>query len=131
MPYLMVRHRVEDFGRWKAAFDMGLDMRHVSGRKPSRVFDVDVEDSSVVVYSQWDSIERARNFIESDELNNDSYSGARFFLVETASSPSDVDLKAVASELHVAGGVEPGAVVALEVAVSSLGGGSGATDAAL
>ena len=68
MPYLMVRHKVEDFGRWKAAFDRGLDMRHVPGRKPSRVFDVDVEDSSVVVYSQWDSIERARSFVESEEL---------------------------------------------------------------
>ena len=68
MPYLMVRHRVEDFGRWKAAFDKGLDMRHVNGRKSSRVFDVDVKNSSVVVFSEWDSIERARSFLESDEL---------------------------------------------------------------
>ncbi len=68
MPYLMVRHRVEDFGRWKAAFDRGLDMRHLADRRPSRLFDVDVDGNNVVVYSEWDSIERARNFVESDEL---------------------------------------------------------------
>jgi heme-degrading monooxygenase HmoA len=64
----MVRHKVEDFGRWKAAFDRSLDQRHVCGHKASRLFDVDVDGSSVVVYSQWDSIERARSFVESEEL---------------------------------------------------------------
>lgn len=68
MPYLLVRHRVSDFARWKDVFDshalaqqrFGLHIKHVLRN---------VEDpNEVVLFFEADDVEKAKGFVYSPEV---------------------------------------------------------------
>ncbi|HVN19261.1 MAG TPA: antibiotic biosynthesis monooxygenase [Dongiaceae bacterium] len=68
MIHMVVRHRVADYGRWKAAFDSHLGMRKAGGETGCRLF-VSVDDPrEVTVVSDWENLDQARRFAASDDL---------------------------------------------------------------
>lgn len=68
MIHVVVRHKVADYSRWKEAFDAHLNQRKAGGELGHRLF-VSVEDPrDITVVMDWDSLERARRFLTSDDL---------------------------------------------------------------
>jgi heme-degrading monooxygenase HmoA len=69
MPYLLVRHKVEDYERWKPVFDHDHGAtRARSGSKVGRILRNADDPHELVILLQWDSVENARRFANADDL---------------------------------------------------------------
>jgi heme-degrading monooxygenase HmoA len=68
MPYLLVRHKVEDYERWKPIFDEQAAFRERSGSKGGRLWRNADDPNETVVLFEWDSLENAQRFSNSDDL---------------------------------------------------------------
>src|SRR5918997_2434221 len=67
MPCLLIRHTVQDYSTWKAVFDEQADVRRANGSQGGRLFR-SAEPGEVLVLLEWDDLERARLFVDSDDL---------------------------------------------------------------
>ena len=68
MPSLLMRHRVADYPAWKAAFDEHEITRHANGSQGGRLFRDVADPNEILVLLEWDDLERARLFVDSDDL---------------------------------------------------------------
>lgn len=68
MPYLLVRHRVADFARWKPGFDGHGAVRRASGSKGGLLLRNHDDPNEVVILLEFEDLERARAFAGSDDL---------------------------------------------------------------
>ena len=68
MPYLLVRHKVEDSERWKPGFEEHGANRKESGSKGVRLFRNADDPNETVIITEWDDLEKARQFAQSDDL---------------------------------------------------------------
>ena len=66
MPYLLVRHKVEDYERWKPVFDHGATRKR-SGSKGGWILRSADDPNELVILLEWDSSENARHFVNADE----------------------------------------------------------------
>jgi quinol monooxygenase YgiN len=71
VPYLLERHRVRDYDRWRAIFDGDSEGREEAGCLGARVFRNAEDPEEVVVLFEWESLERARRRIESAKLRRE------------------------------------------------------------
>jgi hypothetical protein len=69
MPYLLERHQVRDYARWREVFD--AEGRKDAGCRAARIFRNADDLQEVVVLFEWDSLERARRRIESATLKRE------------------------------------------------------------
>ena len=68
MPHLLVRHRVEDYARWRPIFDDHASFREQYGSKGGQVFRNADDTAEVVMLFEVGDLDRAREFVGSDEL---------------------------------------------------------------
>jgi quinol monooxygenase YgiN len=70
MPYVLGVFQVRDFTEWKSAHDIenGAAMRKAAGMKSYQIFHSEDDPNKVVHLSQWDNMDDARKFLQSDEL---------------------------------------------------------------
>ncbi|MFB6096363.1 MAG: hypothetical protein ABEJ74_03130 [Haloferacaceae archaeon] len=68
MPYLIVRHTVEDFDEWKAVFDDHAAVREEYGSRGGFVGRVAGEPDEVVTVLEIEDLDRGREFADSDSL---------------------------------------------------------------
>ena len=68
MPYILVHSKVEDYNKWKSAYDENSDFRTQLGSKGGRVFQSADNPGELFVLLEWDSVENAKKFAQSDEL---------------------------------------------------------------
>ncbi|MHC4218676.1 MAG: antibiotic biosynthesis monooxygenase [Planctomycetota bacterium] len=68
MAYLLVRHKVQDFATWKAAFDDHGSDRKASGSMGGLLFRNTGDPNEVLVLMEWDSAEHAQRFVDSQDL---------------------------------------------------------------
>jgi quinol monooxygenase YgiN len=68
MVHVLVRHKVSDYNRWKQAFDSHLNTRKHGGETGFRIFHTVDDPREVVLFLDWENIEQARKFMNSDEL---------------------------------------------------------------
>src|SRR4051794_36817085 len=68
MPYLLVRHKVEDYERWKPGFEEHGATRKESGSKGVRLFRNADDPNQTVIITEWDDLEKARQFAQSEDL---------------------------------------------------------------
>ena len=68
MATLLVELAVEDYDGWKARRDSLADVRAEYGERRAEVYRVADEPDRVVVLMEWESLEAARAFSESDEF---------------------------------------------------------------
>jgi hypothetical protein len=68
MPYLLVRHKVADYERWKLAFDAHSVTRQANGSRGGQLFRDAADPNELVVLLEWDVLENARQFAQSEEL---------------------------------------------------------------
>jgi heme-degrading monooxygenase HmoA len=68
VPYSLVRHRVEDYERWKLVFDEHRPAVKQSGSKGGRLLRSADDPYEIVILLEWDNLENARQFYGSDDL---------------------------------------------------------------
>jgi heme-degrading monooxygenase HmoA len=68
MPYLLVRHKVEDYQRWKPAFDEHAATQQQSGSTGRRLFRNADDPNELLILNEFDSLDNARTFGQSQEL---------------------------------------------------------------
>jgi heme-degrading monooxygenase HmoA len=68
MPYLIIRHKVEDYAKWKPVFDAHGATRQANGSKGGRLFRNADDPNETVILFEWDDLEKARQFAQSDDL---------------------------------------------------------------
>ena len=71
MPYLLVRHKVEDYDRWKPVFDHDHGAtRERWGSKGGWILRNTDDPDELVILLEWDSVENARRFADAEELQD-------------------------------------------------------------
>jgi heme-degrading monooxygenase HmoA len=93
MPALLIRHRVEDYATWKPVFDTEETTRRANGSQGARLFRNADDPNETLILLDWDDLERARLFAQSDDLRHAmEHAGVvdepdLWFLEETNRSP--------------------------------------------
>lgn len=68
MVRMFVRHRVDDFSDWKDVYDEFDEKRREMGVKDDAVFQAAGDATDVTVWHDFESLNAAKQFAESDEL---------------------------------------------------------------
>ena len=69
MPYLLVRHKVEDYERWKPVFDHDHGAtRKLGGSKGGWILRNAGDPNELVILLEWDSSENTRRFADAEDL---------------------------------------------------------------
>ena len=68
MAYLLVRHTVKDYAKWKPFFDKDQSTRKKSGSKGGRLYRNSQNLNEVIMVIEWDTLNNARKFAESADL---------------------------------------------------------------
>jgi heme-degrading monooxygenase HmoA len=68
MIHLLIHHEVTDYSAWKSVFDAAHDWRQKNGERSCRIFHGAGNVNDLVLLFEWDSLESARAFMESEEL---------------------------------------------------------------
>lgn len=68
MPYMLVRHKVTDYAKWKLAFDKHGSVRKASGSKGGRLYRNADNPNEIMIGFKWDNLEKARKFAQSEDL---------------------------------------------------------------
>lgn len=68
MPYLIVRHKVKDYAKWKSAFDEHGATRKANGSKGGRLFRSAADPKELVVLFEWEDLGKAQQFAQSADL---------------------------------------------------------------
>jgi quinol monooxygenase YgiN len=68
MAYLLVRHKVENYARWKPIFDDHGGTRKANGCKGGRLFRSAADPNELVILFEWDDVKKAQQFAQSSDL---------------------------------------------------------------
>ena len=68
MALVMIRHRIEDFARWKKEFDAFLANRRAGGERTFRITYAGGDKNDLCLVFDWDSTANATRFLESADL---------------------------------------------------------------
>ncbi len=69
MAVLVIRHRIQHYDTWKAAFDEDAGARQAHGSRHERIFRGNGDDE-VLIYLEWDDLDRAHLYVRSDDLRD-------------------------------------------------------------
>ena len=70
MPYMLVRHKVQDYSNWKPIFDEHRPARQAAGSMGGRLFRSADDRNELVMLLEWDDMEKAREFARSQDLRD-------------------------------------------------------------
>lgn len=68
MPYILIRHKVEDYSKWKPVFDEHSATRKASGSKGGYLLRNIDDANEVVIFIEMDDLEKARQLVQSEDL---------------------------------------------------------------
>jgi len=68
MPYVLVRHKVQDYAKWRPMYDEHGATRKAAGCKGTQVFRSAEDPNEILVLLEWDNLENARRFTQSEDL---------------------------------------------------------------
>ena len=68
MVHLLVHHHVEDYKKWKPIFDQHASDRSKAGSKGVRVLRNANDPNDIFTVIEWDNIDNAKKFGQSDSL---------------------------------------------------------------
>jgi heme-degrading monooxygenase HmoA len=69
LTYVLVIHRVEDYDKWKQLYDEDGATRKAKGSKGAQLLRNNNDPNHLVVMTEWDNLESAKNFAESEDLS--------------------------------------------------------------
>ena len=67
--FLLERHKVQDYDKWKAVFEEDTDNRAASGSRGAQIFRNADDPMELVVLFEWESLEMARERVGSEALS--------------------------------------------------------------
>jgi heme-degrading monooxygenase HmoA len=70
MPYLLVRHTVKDYTKWKPFFDEHQSTREKSGSKGGHLYRNSQNPNELIIVFEWDTLDNAKKFAESADLRD-------------------------------------------------------------
>lgn len=70
MPYTLVRGHVEEFPRWRRAFEEEAEAREEAGSRGGHLFRAAEDPNTVVAFLAWDDLDRARDYLASDSARD-------------------------------------------------------------
>lgn len=68
MHHVLIIHEVETYPAWKKIFDQAAAIRKQAGEISYQLLRYDNEANNIVHFSEWTSLNDARNFFESPKL---------------------------------------------------------------
>ncbi|MES2520187.1 MAG: antibiotic biosynthesis monooxygenase [Bacteroidota bacterium] len=68
MKYVLIIHEVEDYQLWKQVFDKAAKIRNEAGEISYHLLKYEQNANKIVHFSNWTSLENAKNFFESPQL---------------------------------------------------------------
>ena len=68
MSYMLIRHKIEDYNKWKPLFDKNSVDRKANGSQGGYLLRNADNSNEIVVLFKWDDLKKARQFAHSDEL---------------------------------------------------------------
>jgi heme-degrading monooxygenase HmoA len=68
MPYIVVRHKVTDYAKWKPIYDEHGTTRKAGGSKGARLFRNADNPNEVIILLEWDDLDEACRFAQSQDL---------------------------------------------------------------
>jgi heme-degrading monooxygenase HmoA len=68
MPYVLIQHRVADYGKWKRVVNSAKAWRKASGEKSFQVYRSSRNPNDLAIVCQWDTAARMQKFVKSAEL---------------------------------------------------------------
>lgn len=68
MPSLLIHHRVVDYDAWRAVFAEQEIERRANGSRGERIWRAAADPGELLVLLEWDDLERARLFVDSDDM---------------------------------------------------------------
>ncbi|MBU0758169.1 MAG: hypothetical protein KKF44_08930 [Nanoarchaeota archaeon] len=68
MSYVIVKHKVEDFGAWKSFFDKSDKLRKSNGEISHRIFTDENDEKQVFGLFEFKSADKAKKFFSSADL---------------------------------------------------------------
>lgn len=92
MPYVLIRHKVADYQKWRRAFDAHGRVRKSGGSRGGRLFRSAARPKDVFILFRWSDLRQAKKFTRSATLRRAmKAAGVRgkpdvFFLQESARS---------------------------------------------
>lgn len=70
MIYVLVRHNVSDYRKWKSVFDADLEFRHKGGEVNCRIFHNADNLNDLTLLFEWENLEQAQRYMTSKELQD-------------------------------------------------------------
>ena len=68
MAWIHIRHRVENYNRWKEVYDMTAEFKREYGWKRYRLFRVGGDPNDLLVMEEFERPEEAQRFLQSEDL---------------------------------------------------------------
>jgi hypothetical protein len=68
MNYILIRHKVADFGKWKPAYDAHASARESAGLKEEHLWRNSDNPNEIVMLFSVQDVTRAKQFATSDDL---------------------------------------------------------------
>ena len=68
MQHVLIIHEVEAYPAWKVIFDQAAVMRKRAGEISYQLLRYDIDANTIVHFSEWSSLDKARRFFESPAL---------------------------------------------------------------
>ena len=66
MPWTHVRHRVEDYSKWKAVFDSMAEFRRSHGWKGYRIYAIEGDNNHLLVMEEFETEDQIREVLGAD-----------------------------------------------------------------
>ena len=66
MPWTHVRHRVEDYSKWKDVFDSMAEFRRSHGWKGYRIYAIEGDNNHLLVMEEFETEDQIREVLGSD-----------------------------------------------------------------
>ena len=68
MALVLIRHRIEDYAKWKKEFDGFIEKRRAGGEKTFRVAHITSDKNNLCLVFDWDTTANAKRFLDSPDL---------------------------------------------------------------
>ena len=68
MHYVLVKHKVKDYDKWKSIYDENITNPEDNGSKGAHVLRSVEDPNEVVILFEWDNLDNVRKFFESSNL---------------------------------------------------------------
>jgi quinol monooxygenase YgiN len=70
MAHVLIRHRVSKYDEWKEAFENFADVRKSAGEVSYQVMQHEEDSDNLYVLFEWDTVDKAREFLGSTRLRD-------------------------------------------------------------